>query len=144
MKIDLTSREVPPDMEQPGVFADVFEASWPDKKGRSHRHLVLTAQLAATKTSRERFTATRAWNIEDTRGVNQLLEDLKVWRGSDELPNLKDFDPEREFIGKGCLIKPFAVSRGGKRQIQFTEFKPATGQAITVSSDFVRANQSAD
>lgn len=55
MKIDLTTREVPPDREQPGVFADVIETVKIDKKNRHFKMLVLVGELAATKSNGKRF-----------------------------------------------------------------------------------------
>ena len=141
MKLDLTSREVPTPGEQPGVFADVVEAIKTDKKGRAYNYLVLTGELAAAKSSGKRFTATASYNLDDSRGINRLKEDLKVWRGSDAMPNLSDFDPVTEFLGKGFLAEPIAVDKKGKRQIQFSGFKRYTGEPIAVSTDFVRAGQ---
>ena len=138
MKIDLTSREVPKPDEQPGVFAEVVETKRADKRGRVYNYLVLVGELAATKSSGVRFTALTGYNLDDARGIKELKADLKVWRGSDAIPDLKDFDPMEEFRGKTFLAKPTVVDKGGKRQIQFSSFKRYTGdQPLTVSAEFV-------
>lgn len=139
MKIDLTSREVPPANEQPGVFADVVPTIKTDKRGKKFNYLVLVGELKATKSSGKRFVATAGYNLDDTRGINRLKEDLMAWRASDTVPDLSDFDPVAEFLGKGFLAEPTIVDKDGKRQVQFSGFRPYTGEPITVSPDFVRA-----
>ena len=138
MILDLTQREVPPEREQPGVFADVFETVKTDKKDRHFKMLVLVGELAATKSNGKRFTAVASFNLDDTRGVNRLKETLKVWRGTDALPDLSKFDPETEFLGKGFLAEPAVEGKGGKRVIRLAGLKPSTGEPLTVSPDFVR------
>ena len=141
MKIDLTSREFPSPGEQPGVFADVFTADQTDKRNRKYKYLILVGELKATKTSGRRFAATTRFNLDDARGIKSLRENLQVWRGSDTLPDLTDFNPEAEFIGKTFLAEPVVHDQGGKREIRFSGFKPYTGDGpLTVSADFVRAN----
>ena len=141
MKIDLTSREVPTPGEQPGVFADVVESTKTDKRGKVFKYLVLVGELAATKSSGKRFTAITGYNLDDTRGIERLKADLKVWRGSNTIPDLSTFDPQSEFLGKGFLAEPTVLDKGGKRQIQFSGFKRYAGDnPIAVSADFVRAN----
>jgi hypothetical protein len=139
MKIDLTERESPSDTEQPGVIADVVQVVKADKRNKHYNVLVLVGQLAATKSNGKRFIAHVSFNLENSRGINRLKETLKVWRGSDTLPDLGDFDPEKEFLGKGFLAKPVAEDKGGKRIIRLAGLKPSTGEPIAVSPDFVRA-----
>jgi hypothetical protein len=139
MKIDLTQREVPPDREQPGVFADVIETVKIDKKNRHFKMLVLVGELAATKSNGKRFTAIASFNLDDTRGVNRLKETVKMWRGSDALPDLSQFDPETEFLGKGFLTEPAVEGQCGKRVIRLAGLKPSTGEPLAVSPGFVRA-----
>ena len=139
MNIDLTSREVPPEGEQPGVFADVIQTVKTDKRGRNYSYLVLVGELAARKSSGKRFTATCSFNLHDARGLGNLRKLLQIWRNSDELPDLSGFDPEKEFINRAFLAKPTVMDKGGKRQIQFSTFGKCS-DAITVSADFVRAN----
>jgi hypothetical protein len=139
MKIDLTQREVPSLDEQPGVFADVVKFVKTDKRGKSFEMLVLVGQLAATKSNGKRFTANASFNLDDTRGVNRLKETLKVWRGSDALPDLGDFDPETEFLGKGFLTQPAVEDKGGKKEIRLARIKRSADQQLAVSPDFVRA-----
>lgn len=141
MKIDLTQREVPPSGELPGVFADVVQTVKTDKRNKSYQVLVLVGELAAAKSNGKRFTASASFNLDDSRGINRLKETLKVWRGSDALPDLGDFDPETEFLGKGFIAEPAVEDKGGKRVIRLAGLKRGTGQPLTVSPDFVRAGQ---
>lgn len=141
MKIDLTSREVPTQGEQPGVFAKVHQTVQTDKRGRKFSYLVLVGELKATKSSGRRFTATTRFNLDDLRGLNSLRENLQIWRGSNDLPSLTDFDPEAEFVGKTFLAEPTVHDDGGKREIRFSGFKPYTGESpLTVGADFVSVN----
>jgi len=141
MKIDLTSREFPTPGEQAGVFADVTTVPQADKRGRKYTYLVLIGELKATKTSGRRFTATTRFNLDDARGIRSLRENLQVWRGSNALPDLTDFDPKKEFIGKSFVAEPVVHDDSGKREIRFSGFKPYTGDApLTVSADFVRVS----
>jgi len=138
MKIDLTSREAPTPGEQPGVFADVVETVQTDKRNKKSKYLVLTAELAATKSSGRRFTATTRFNVDDARGIRSLRENLQVWRGTDTLPDLTTFDPVAEFVGKTFRAEPTVHDEAGKREIRFSGFKPYSGNSpLTVSADFV-------
>jgi hypothetical protein len=139
INIDLTQREVPSPDEQPGVFADVVETVKTDKRNKQFKMLVLVGQLAATKSNGKRFTATAQFNLDNARGVNRLKETLKVWRGSDALPDLSQFDPEKEFLGKAFLAQPAVEDKGGKREIRLARLKRSSGDTLTVSPDFVRA-----
>jgi hypothetical protein len=140
MKIDLTSREVPKPDEQPGVFVSVVKTKRADKRGREYNYLVLVGELAATKSSGKRFAAHTCYNLDDARGIKELKGDLQVWRGSDAIPDLNDFDPESEFVGKTFLAKPTVLDKGGTRQIYFSSFKRYTGdQPMTASVDTVSA-----
>jgi hypothetical protein len=140
--IDLTAREFPEPGEQPGVFADVVKVVQANKKGKKFNYLVFVAELAATKTSGQRFIATTRFNVDDARGIRSLRENLQVWRGTDTLPDLKKFNPEAEFIGKTFFAEPTVHDEAGIREIRFSGFKPYTGDSpLTVSSDFVRASQ---
>ena len=139
MKIDLTEREVPPENEQPGVFADVVQMVKADKRNKHYKVLVLVGQLEATKSNGKRFTATASFNLDNSRGINRLKEMLKEWRGSDALPDLGTFDPEQEFLGKGFLAEPAVEDKGGKRVIRLGRLKRSAGEPLAVSPDFVRA-----
>jgi len=141
MKIDLTSREAPTPGEQPGVFAEVIKTVQTDKRNKKSNYLVLVAELAATKSSGRRFTATTRFNVDDARGIRSLLENLQVWRGTDTLPDLTTFDPVAEFLGKTFLAEPTVHDNAGKREIRFSGFKPYSGDSpLTVSEDFVRSD----
>ena len=139
MKIDLTEREVPPDSEQPGVFADVVQIVKTDKRNKHYKVLVLVGELAATKSNGKRFTATAQFNLENSRGINRLKEMLRGWRGSDALPDLGTFDPESEFLGKSFMAEPAVEDKRGKREIRLARLKRGTGEPLTVSPGFVRA-----
>jgi len=141
MILDLTQREIPDADAQPGVFADVVQVVKTDKRNKHYNVLVLVGELAAIKSNGKRFTATASFNLDNSRGVNRLKEMLKDWRGSDALPDLGTFDPEKEFLGKGFIAEPVAEDKGGKRVIRLSGLKPSTGEPIAVSPDFVRAAQ---
>jgi hypothetical protein len=139
MQIDLTTRETPTDKEHKGVFADVYQTPKKDKRERESNYLELVGELEETKSNGKRFTAIASYNLDNARGINSLKKMLKIWRDVTTLPDLSDFNPEEEFIGKGFKARPTVSGKGGKRVIQITSFKPDdTGKPLTVSKDFVR------
>jgi hypothetical protein len=141
VKIDLTTREVPPDGEQPGVFAEAVIVRKADKRNRHYNALVLIGELAATKSNGKKFVAAASFNLENARGINRLREMLKVWRGTNDLPDLSSFDPEQEFLGKGFLAQPAVEDKGGKRELRLARLKRGIGEPIAVSPDYVKTAQ---
>jgi hypothetical protein len=139
MRIDLTERELPAKGPQEGVFADVVQGVKSDRRKKAFRTLTLVAQLAALKSNQQRFTAVATYNLDDNRGVKHLIEDLKVWRNSQAIPDLSQFDPEAEFIGKPFVCDPTFAEEGGKKVIRLSGYRPAPESKLAVSSDFVRA-----
>lgn len=138
MKIDLTAREFPKPGEQQGVFVGAEEVEQANKRGKKFKYLVLVAELAATKSSGKRFTATTRFNVQDARGIRSLREKLQVWRGSKTPPDLTDFDPKAEFVGKTFMTEPGVHDEAGKREIRFSDFKPYTGDSpLTPSVEFI-------
>lgn len=141
LKIDLTTREVPPEGEQAGVFAEAIIVRKADKRNRQYNALVLIGELTATKSNGKRFIATSSYNLDNARGINRLRETLKVWRGSDTLPDLGSFDPEKEFLGQKFLAQPTVEDKGGKRELRLARLKRGTGEPIAISPDYVKTAQ---
>jgi hypothetical protein len=140
MKIDLTEREVPEPGDQLGVVADVFQTREKYKKRDKHyKALVIVGQLAATKSTGERFLVTSNFNLENSRDVNRLKKSVAALCGETAGANLKDFDPEVELIGKSFVTEPKAVDEDGTRELRFGPIKGYTGDSpIAVTADFVR------
>jgi hypothetical protein len=139
MKLDLTQRELPSTGLQPGVFADAVQGVKTDKRRKGFRTLTLIAELAALKSNNRRFTAAATYNLDSNRGVKRLIEDLKSWRGSDALPDLSQFDPEAEFVGKPFVCDPTFADEKGRKVILLSGFRPDPEKRLTVSPGFVRA-----
>jgi hypothetical protein len=138
LKIDLTKREVPPSGELPGVFIKAEQVLKSDKRGKSNNTLRLVGELEAVKSNGKRFIADATYNLDDTRGIDRLTKVLKIWRGSDALPDLGDFDPETEFVGKRFVAEPVVEDKGGKRLIKLTGIKPVN-QPTSSSTGVVQA-----
>jgi hypothetical protein len=139
MKLDLTQRELPPKGVQHGIFVDVVEGEMADKRGKKYKTLRLTAQIAAVKSNGQRFMAGTTYNLDDNRGVKRLIDDLKIWRGTSAIPNLDQFDPEAEFLGKHFVCEPKIVNEDGQKSIQLNGFRPDPEKRVNVTAEFVRA-----
>jgi hypothetical protein len=137
MKIDLTIREAPPEGAQTGVFVDVIPGETTDKRGKKFKTLTLLGQLVAVNSNGKRFMARKTYKVDDTRGVNKLIGDLKVWRGSDALPNLGEFNPEAEFLDKPFTCDHSSTEENGAKVIQIGDFKPNSEAKIT-ATDYAR------
>jgi hypothetical protein len=137
MKIDLTIREAPPEGPQVGVFADVIQGETKDKRGKTFKTLTLLGQLVAVNSNGKRFVARKTYKVSDTRGVKKLIGDLKVWRGSDAVPNLDEFDPEAEFLGKPFTCDHSSIEEDGAKVIQIGNFKPNPEAKIN-AQDYTR------
>jgi hypothetical protein len=140
MNIDLTARELPTKGLQPGAFADVVQEEKYDQRRKKHiKVLTLIGELAATKSNGQRFNALATWNLDDDRGVKRLIEDLNTWQGTNALPDLSQFDPEAEFLGKPFVSEITATTEGGKKVARLKGFRPDPEKRVTVSAGFVRA-----
>jgi hypothetical protein len=141
MAIDLTAREVPAKGQglHRGVIADVVQETQSDKRKRTFRTLTLVGELEALKSNGKRFVALATYNLDDDRGNRRLIEDLKIWRNVTELPNLDQFDPEQEFLGKPFVSELTFHAEDRRKVIRLKGFRPDPDKKVKVSEGFVRA-----
>jgi hypothetical protein len=135
--IDLTEREMPEEVIQPGVFADVVRGKKTDRRGKEFTALTLMGQFAAVNSAGKRFMACKSYNLDNSRDINRLKADLRIWRGSDALPDLNKFNAEVEFLGKPFTGEPAVAKEDGKRVIRLTGFKPDPKSTLQVQ-DYIR------